>query len=571
MNLIFNETIFWIAFISFNVVHYLINYIFHFRNSHFLPYITALRTERRIGVTFGRNQDFFRYVVELSLIFILARKFDLSLYSIPITGFYLITLLFNIYQYSFRRIYEYEPNFYNDAKLIKSAAAIIWHENKWKFLFFILIFGFFIICIHYLILLYLSFSNSLGLNKTFYVIFVFWGIPIIRSIQKTGFYLNYPNDLYLRYHFVFVEIFQNIKRSIINWKISKMKVGKTFFEKRKALDITLKNNPPNIYFIFIESYGSYFFKEKEISNNSHNVFKNFRYSLLEKKWEVLSNYSESPTTAGQSWLTYSSFLYGYHMSNNTYFENYLNDPYFNTSNSLLRILKNCGYKNYNLNPINPIKGINVPYEEIRNFYSIDTWILNDVLDYNGDVYGFGECPPDQYAMNRTMEMIKEDKSEPYTFFYLTKNSHSPFISPQLVEDWKSLNHDNGKTHIHKGFLKEPRKEDYYTSICYQFDNLTKFINEYGKSNDIFLLIGDHQPPLLSNPDDYGFYTPVHILSRDKKFLAGFKEFGFKSDIEACENYVKHEGLYSIFLREFIKNYGTNKHNLPAYEPNGLQL
>ncbi len=571
MELILNETFFWIAFICFNTVHYLINYIFHFTSSSFLPYISTIRTQRKIGLWFSTNHDTFRYAIELSLLFFLSRVTDLSLFAIPITGYYLITLLFNIYQYSFRRIYEYEPNFYNDSKLIKSAVAIVWHESKWKFLGFCLLFSLLILLLYFLILSFLTFSKSIGTTYVFYIIASFWGTPILRLIQKTGLYLDYPNDIYLRYHFVLVEIFQNIKRSIVNWKVSKMKVGKTFFEKRKDLKFKLKDNPPNIFFIFIESYGSYFFKEKEISNNSYKLFENFRNNLHEKNWEVLSNYSESTTTAGQSWLTYSSFLFGYHMSNNTYFENYLNDPYFNSSNSLLRILKNCGYKNYNLNPINPIKGINVPYEEIRNFYSIDTWILNDVLEYHGDVYGFGECPPDQYAMNRTMEMIKKDNCEPYTFFYLTKNSHTPFISPQIVGDWKSLNHYNGRKHIHKGFLKEPKKEDYFTSICYQFDNLNRFINNYGADNDIFFLIGDHQPPLLSNPDDYGFYTPVHILSRDKKFLAGFKEFGFKSDIKTCENYVKHEGLYSIFLREFIKNYGTSKNNLPEYEPNGLQL
>jgi hypothetical protein len=566
-----DETVFWIGFILINATLYLPNYILNFSSSFFLPYISTIRTHKKIGLWTSTNLDPFRYAVELSFFLILSRITDLSYLKIPLTGFYLTLLFFNIYQYSFRRIYEYEPNFYNDAKLIKSAVAIVWRESKWNFLSFSLVLVLLVLLLHSIVGSYLSFSKSIGLTNIFYILSAFWSIPILRLIQKAGIYTDYPNDIYLRYHFVSIEIFENFKRSVVNWRISKMKIGETFFEKRQIPNFKLKEPPPNIYFIFIESYGSYFFKEKELTSMSYQIFENFKNNLYKNKWEIISNFSKSPTTAGQSWLTYSSFLFGCHISNNTYFENYLNDLHFNKSDSLLRLLKGHGYKNYNLNPTNPIKGINVPYEEMKKFYSIDNWILSETLDYHGDVYGFGECPPDQYAMNYAMEIIKKDAYEPYTFFYLTKNSHSPFISPKIVEDWPSMNHGNKRTHIHKGFLKEPRKEDYFKSICYQFDNIAAFVNSYGKGNDIFFLMGDHQPPLLSNPEAFGLNTPVHIFSKDKGFIEGFREYGFESDITKCRQFVTHEGMYSVFLREFIKNYSTSYTKLPPYEPNGLQI
>ncbi len=567
----YDEALFWIGFILINAILYLPNYILNYSTSFFLPYISTIRTKRKIGLWSSTNLDPFRYAIELSFFLIFSRITDLVYLTIPITGLYLAILLFNVYQYSFRKIYEYEPNLYNDAKLVKSAIVIVWQESKWKFISFSLVSLLFILLIHSIIESYLSFSKSIGLTNTFYILTALWIVPILRMIQKVGIYTDYPNDIYLRYHFVLVEIFQNFKRSYVNWKVSKMKIGETFFFKRQIPRFELVKNPPNIHFIFIESYGSYFFKDRELSNDAHLFFESFKNKLHENKWETISNFSESPTTAGQSWLTYSSFLYGYRMSNNTYFENYLHDPHFNKSDSLLHLFKSYGYKNYNLNPTSPIKGINVPYEEMKKFYSIDNWILNDKLDYHGDVYGFGECPPDQYSMNFAMGIIKEYAYEPYTFFYLTKNSHSPFISPEMVEDWQSLNHGNKRIHIHKGFLKEPRKEDYFTSVCYQFSNLERFISDYGKGNDIFLLMGDHQPPVLSNYNKYGLYTPVHIISKDQAFIKGFKDYGFERDIMQCRQFVTHEGMYSIFLREFVKNYSESYTKLAPYEPNGLQL
>ncbi len=569
--MLINELIFWTIFIFLNGIHYLINYIFNIHNSSFWPFISDYKSIRQLGISFSVNQDIFRYVVEISLFLILSRMIDLSILSVPFIIFYFLILLFNLYQYSFRKIYEYEPNFYNDSKLIKSGIAIVWHESKWKVIFYGVLAILGIIGFSFGIITYLEFAQKTPPNFLFYVFLSFWAFPLFRVVQKKRFYINYPIDLYLRYHFATIEIIENMKRSLVNRKIYKKKIGKEFYEKRKVIDFDLQENPPNIHFIFIESYGAYFFKEATLALKSHEKFNNFSDGLKEKGWQSRSNFSVSPTTGGQSWLTYSSFLFGLKMGSNTYFENYLTDPYFNKSNSLLRILKNLGYKNYNLNPINPIKGINVPYDEMKDFYSIDKWILNDILNYKGDVFGFGECPPDQYAMNYTMELIKKEKQEPYTFFYLTKNSHTPFISPKMVEDWRSLNHSNGSTHIHRGFLKAPEKEDYFDSICYQFENIGRFILDHGQDNDIFYLIGDHQPPVLSEPEKYGFFTPTHVISKNSDFLKEFESFGFQEDIGKCENTVKHEGIYSIFLRAFMKNYGKNFDQLPDYEPDGLQI
>lgn len=572
MELVIKEIIFWVSFICFNSLNYLINYIFYFQKSKFLPYVSEFMETRKVGLSSSTNHDIFRYSVELSLMVLLSRYINLSYLSELFTLTYVLFFLFNIYQFSFRQIYQSEPHFFGDLKLLRTGFVIVWHESKWKLALGFLLSIIVIYVLSLLFKIYLIFSYSIGVNLTYSVVSILWLMTLLWAIYKLGFYQKYPNDIYSRYHFIFVEIFQNLKRSITHQRIAKRKVGKQFYEARDTIKLKLKDNPPNVHFIFIESYGSYFYKEESLKEDSHGLFNSFRENLSKHSWETVSNFSESPTTGGQSWLTYSSMFFGLNMSDNTRFENYLHDPYFSVSNSLLQILRKAGYTNYNLNPIKTIKGINVPLEKLRIFYSIDRWILDETISYQGDVYGFGECPPDQYSMNFTMDLIAKEKASPYTLFYLTKNSHSPFIFPEMADNWRDLNRQSGNVHhVHKGFLTYPSKEDYQKSIKYQFQNLERFIKDHGKNDDIFLLMGDHQPPIVSNPDQYGFKTPIHVISRNKNFLSSFKEYDFESNLDDCKRPIKHEAMFSIFLRSFIKEYGADHQDLPEYEPDGLQL
>lgn len=565
------ELLFWFGFLLINASHYVVNYLFYFRKTKALPYISDFRLRRQFGLTSSSNQDFFRYVVELSILVLLSRIVYLGAFAKWFGLLYVLFLVFNIYQYSLRKIFEREPNFFSDSKLLKNAIAIIWYESKLKVLLGGLSLLVMIFFLNLTFIRFFEFSYSIGQSKSYLTIAILWSLTVLWSIVKHKFYTIFPGDIDLRYHFVVMEILKNISRSIKSYHISQRKVGKAFRDKRSALVLKLKKDPPNLYFIFVESYGSYFFNEPSLKHNSWDIFNTFQKKLSEDNWSCVSNFSKSPTTGGQSWLSYSSMLYGLFIEDNTYFENYLNDPEFYQSNSLLKTLKNSGYTNYNLNPIKPISGVDVPYEQMRKFYCIDRWVLNETMGYRGDVFGWGDCPPDQYSMNFMMELIEKEKATPYTYFYLTKNSHSPFITPSLVDNWRDLDLTNGSSHIHKGFLKQPAKEDYAKAIAYELENLNRFIGDHGKEKDIFLIMGDHQPPMLSDPGVYGHDTPVHLISKNKEFLETFAEYGFQTNLKDCVDFVKHEAMFSIFLRSFMQEYCKDYKYLPEYEPDGLQL
>ena len=493
-------------------------------------------------------------------------------YSVLVAILFIWILIFNLYQYSIRRIYEVEPILFNDLKLIKNAIVIVWSESKFKMLAGIGVLILFFYAAYSFLKWFLAFNNELGSQDLFLVLSFLWVLgPIYSIIKFKGLYKKYPNDVFQRYHFSLVEFAVNLSRSYQNYRLTKENKGKRYVELRDEVSLGEIKNPPNLYFFFIESYGSYYFQEESIRETSFKQFEDFQSDVKKCGYDIISSFSNSPTIGGQSWLTYTSALFGHRVDNNTLFENYLNDKEFRNGKSLLRLLRDAGYSNFNLNPINPINGINVPYEEMREMYAIDRWILSHDIQYSGNAYGFGACAPDQYSLNFTMDLIKNESTGPYTLFYLTKNSHSPFITPPLVDNWKDLNNGDDHVHVHKGFLKHPEIQDYQRAIKYEFEVINRFIQDHGTDNDMFVLIGDHQPPMLAKPEIHGLSTPVHIVSKNGSFLNGFEQFGFQHDLEKIDSFVNHEAFYSIFLNVFSDHYSKEASNIPDYEPEGIKF
>lgn len=566
------ELLFWFLFIVLNSSFYLINYVFYFKTTRFLPYITELLTSKRISIISSRNMDFFRYSIEFSTILILSCFIDLTMFHVLITMLYLLTLVYNIYQYAIRRIYETEPLLVNDLSLLKTGLSIAWSESPRKIILLGLLLIFLFIGIDRGFHIFLEYNHNLHPSAAFTALSLLFALNVLGVTYKMrGFYRSYPNDIFLRLHYTLAEFLLNLKLSYKFYQVSKEKHGETYHSKRSGIRFELNGSPPNIYFLLIEAYGSFYFDEPELSDSSQCTFKGFTRQLENRGYSILSQYSESTTTGGQSWLPYSSFLFGYRMDNDFLFKNYLRDPMFRQANSLLHLLKQAGYTNYNLNPITPIEGINVPYKEMREFYSIDDWLLRDKIEYHGDVYGFGSCPPDQYSLNYAINHIRNQGQSPYTLFFLTKNSHTPFVSPKYEEQWQSLQFRSTPQHINKGFFSYPTIRDYRQAIEYEFNLLGDFISENGGENDIFIVLGDHQPPILCDPSNPDLRTPVHVISKHRPFVESFRTYGFEEWPVKNEKPIRHESLYSIFLNLFSKHYAKEVRNIPDYEPNGLQF
>jgi hypothetical protein len=568
-----HEFIFWGLFLVFNYLQFLPNYIFNFHNSSFLPYLDKLKG-KKAGFFESTNMDFFRYLIDVSFLILILkfRLFELPLYVV--SAYYLFLFIFNFYHNVFLTIYQVYPSLYNDRSLIKTGLAILWRESKVKTVIS------FIVGIAVLYLIYYGFSKflvyTIQFKATIFDIVTGSLFVLISIYVINRFYVRLGNKILyaekrMRFVIGFARVIYNIKLS--KQLFRKEQIFKKFKRNklRSCSNFDLKKHP-NLFFLFIESYGSILLNHPKMRDRYKEMYNVNESSLKNLGWHMVSNLSEAPSTSAFSWLCYSSFFHGYRISQHAHYERFLRNPIFYNSDNLMRILKNQGYTTYFLNPIQPNPRIKIDYTYLTPFYSIDQWILYDDLDYTGNRYGFGDFPPDQFSINRGREIVDKNPG-PFAFMFLTKNSHSPFSFPlELVEDWRSLNKSSGRSDYGGGFLSQPTMSDYLSAIQYQLDLISDFIINTGNSDDIYIVIGDHQPPVLNDSNKYGLNTPVHIITKNESFLKGFEDYGFRdSPFDNNLKTVRHEAMYSIILRELMKNFGTGYDKLPEYEPKGLQI
>jgi len=559
---VYAELMFWLGFFFFNFSLFAFNYFINIREAAFLP---IKKTIVQGGFFVSSNADFFRFSIDISLLILLIRFSSTLNGVLVISGYYCFLLIFNTYHYSFNKIYQVNPILLNDLKLIKNGAGILWDESKIKFVSGVSLLIFAAIVLTVSLKNYLIFASSLPPNLVTTIATILFILVFSTALMRKGY--KHKEEVFYRFLIHFLRLGRH---GVESYKLTnkRRKLNLDTLKKHRKLKIEFREEP-NVYLLFIESYGSILLKQPYLSKIFTEKVYQFKQGLKGYGWGCKTNFSSSVSLIGPSWMAYSSLLLGTRIDTNFYYEFLLNEKRIYEYDSLMKIFKNHGYLCFNLNATKFKKGVNVPLDQIKNFYGIDKFILRQDIEYNGTKYGFTENPPDQYVINYAYDEYLRNLSKPFVLFYLTKNSHTPFYSPVFVRNWKELRNTPDQLVGHN-FLQKPDLKDYILAIDYQLEFLADFIVQKGKGNDVFLVIGDHQPHGLCNQSD-GPETIVHVISKDADFLSEFDQYGFRDTIEKLNNPVKHEAMYSIFLRSFVKTYGKVDQEIPDYEPNGIEF
>jgi len=331
---------------------------------------------------------------------------------------------------------------------------------------------------------------------------------------------------------------------------------------------------PNIYLIFVESYGSVLYKRDDYRLAYESLLHELEPQLEEAGLSATTALSESPTWGGGSWMAYTSALFGLRIEEHPSYLALVDAYQERNYPDLGNYLKSQGYHYSRVSSLaTELK------EEVwvlyKNFFGVDAWLEYGDLGYVGERYGWGPAPPDQYVLNYADIAGKEATDSPRLLFFITQNSHYPWMPlPELADDWQSLNVPApDQEAIPDDELEHAtRRRNYFNAIEYELRFLTDFIIQHEDENAIFVLVGDHQPPRVSRRAD-GWDTPMHIISRDAEFVAGFSEYGFVDGLLVDEIVptVHHEGFYTMFLRELLANYGVRPEDRSPYFPDGLML
>jgi phosphoglycerol transferase MdoB-like AlkP superfamily enzyme len=328
---------------------------------------------------------------------------------------------------------------------------------------------------------------------------------------------------------------------------------------------------PNIYLIVVESYGRIVMDYPGFSDAYLEHLRHCRDKLETHGFHACSRFSLSPVTGGASWISYTSVMYGLNVKAQSVYLALMKNKHIHEYRSLFWWLKDQGYTTYRLSNLGGYETMKIPYNEYSRMYGFDHWITYQDIGYKGKHYGFGPSPPDQYAICYADQQITAAGTEPFALFFITQNSHTPYESPEkAVDDWRLLLDPGSEMKEPSKFWSKPDFGLYLDAIKYQLDYLTDFISKTGNERDIFILIGDHQPPSLSIPID-NFDTPLHIISKDKEFTELWSEYNFSPGLlcDPALDPIRHEALYTALRRTLIKRFGKKDTPLPVYLPEGI--
>ncbi|MBI1297108.1 sulfatase-like hydrolase/transferase [bacterium] len=568
-----SDLFFWGALLILNALLFLPAYLLTQESSSWLPVGGEQETWWQALIT-RPNYDMFRLNLELfvfSLLWFYLRPLRRGWVRILFTAVYLFAFVYYVYEAISVFVFFMDPVFYSQSHMILAGVPFLLESSHlpWPLyvgaaLLLIAFFG----GVHLLVRTVTEYALPTRLSRgSQATLLSLSGLALLALLFYRG-QLASPD---MSVSSFFVKIEQNIVDSFAIYQEVESFDDSIVFETYDyaGKDLVTK---PNIYLIFVESYGSVLYKRNDWARPYRSLLAEVEEELTDAGWHVASALSEAPIWGGGSWMSYTSALFGLRIDNDAeylaMFNLYQERDYPHFGN----YLREQGYHYTWLTAISSELKVDKS-AQYQRFYDFDSWVRFVDLNYEGPMVSWGPAPLDQYALNFAREKTEAETDQPILFYTITQNSHYPwYVLPELAEDWRDLNDpDYPQPDAPPELIEhQAKRQNYFNAIRYELKMLSDFIRNDTAEDSIFVLIGDHQPPQVSRRSD-GWDTPIHIVSRNADFVESFAEYGFdlSMDVDTVEPVMHHEGLYSLLARQLLTFYGVEDVELPEYLPDGV--
>lgn len=569
---------FWLCFLSLNGLLFAPLYLLNLESSSFWPVAIgegASAVERwQVHLLTRDNYDIFRLNVELTLLVLLWLNVGWlrrPAYRWAFAAFYLLAFYYAVYEAGSLSLYQEIPNFFNQYRFVVDGAGfLLAHLNLTPPVVGVAALGF-LLANGLLVWIALTLLGGIPPERlSGWTVLTQGALGAVALFALISFGGGLASPA-MEFSSVGAKLQQNVSASLQNYRKAAQLDDIDLQQAHSYAEYTLGTRP-NIYLIFVESYGSVLYKRTDYEEAYTALLRELEPELRDAGWSAASALSEAPTWGGGSWMSYTSALFGLRVDAHPQYlallNKYQNEPY----PDLGRWLRGQGYQQFRVSSLSD-EMPDLEWQRYQSFYGVDGWLRYRDLEYTGSRYGWGPAPPDQYVLSFTQEHICQTTDDPFLLFFITQNSHYPWNSlPAIVDDWRTLNQPvpvalaPDEDEIEHGL----RRRNYFDSVEYELRFLTQFIRESGDEDALYVLIGDHQPPRVSKRAD-GWDTPIHIISRNRALVDSLGEYGFEPGLRvgAPEPAMKHEGLYSLLVRVLLSHYGENEGELPAYLPDGF--
>ncbi len=573
---------FWAAFLVLNALLFLPFYLLNIDDSKFVPYLGALADTPLNALSslfiWRENIDPFR--LNMELVILLALWINIAwlrrtAYRWLVALLYFLTLFYYLYESIMRYLYSDDPIFYSHYFLVRDGLAFLLEHIHVSTTVYIGAFVGILIVIGAIVavlrlMVDIRLPAELSRASRLAVIALALAACLSASLYRTA-----SADPRMVVSSLAFKLEQNIAASVSLYQSIARFNDTGIYQTYNYSSHTLARRP-NVYLLFIESYGSVLNKRPDYELAYAAMQEKMQDTLTSNGFSLASTMSESTTWGGGSWLAYTSTIFGLRMENHPQYlalmERY--QAQIPRYPDLGAYMRSQGYHYVWVTSISDELG-DKTWGRYKRFYGVDEWLRYRDLGYDGARYGWGPAPPDQYVLNYTRDVYAAEVDQPLFLFNITQNSHYPWDPiPSVVPDWRTLDVPpaDGDPVPTEATDHQIMRTRYADAIAYSLEMMTDFIIDHAEEDAIFVLIGDHQPPRVSRRSD-GYETPIHIVSRDPALIDNLAQYGFvpgaAPDPEG--SHIRHESIYSMLVRTLVQTYGVNPDDAPAYLPNGVTL
>jgi phosphatidylglycerophosphate synthase len=272
----------------------------------------------------------------------------------------------------------------------------------------------------------------------------------------------------------------------------------------------------DVLLLFVESYGRVAVQGSSISPRIDAVLDKGTAQLQAGGFSSRSAFLTSSTFGGLSWLAHSTLQSGIRIGTQRGYDQLVKSDRL----TLSAAFKRAGWRAVVDDPVNKRT-----WPEGSDFYHYDKIYDRRNVGYRGP--GFGLPPmPDQYVLSSLHRLELAKRQRPPLFAEVDLiSSHTPWTRIPRLIPWD----DVGDGSI---FDRVPAQEStkaalfgdskraraaYGHSIEYTMSTIVSYVQHYGDDKLVVVLLGDHQPPVVTG-EGATHDVPISIIAHDPKVM-----------------------------------------------------
>jgi len=284
----------------------------------------------------------------------------------------------------------------------------------------------------------------------------------------------------------------------------------------------------DVLLTFIESYGMSALDDPQWGAVVRPRLNDMADRLVAAGLHVVSGRFLSPTVGGQSWYAHGTVISGLWIDTQLRYDLLM----ASRRETLVDDFRRAGHRTAALMP-----AITTAWPEGARLGYDQVFTRPDIA-YAGPPL-FWVTMPDQFTLSFLQHKIRTAAAGPPLFAEVALvSSHAPWTPIVPILDWDSVGDGvafapyGAQGHPPEELWIDPDKlrEDYPKSLDYSLDAVAGFAERFLQDSSLLIVLGDHEPLPWVTGEEVTREVPVHVITRDHKFLDPFLAWGFQPGV-----------------------------------------